>query len=162
MNDAFLCLGGNMGDRLGYIDNAKSFISQSCGRIVEESSVYETAAWGNPGQNGYYNQCIKLQTSKGALELLDCLLHAEHLLGRVRTENRNESRTIDIDILLFNDEVIDAHHCHIPHPRMQLRRFVLVPLCDIAARVQHPVLKKTIEELLTECEDDLEVKKIEI
>lgn len=160
MNVAFLCLGGNMGDRMAFIEQAKLGITANCGNIIGQSSVYETEAWGNEGQPGYYNQCIKIETGKEAFSLMECLLNVENMLGRTRSDNRNESRTIDIDILLFNNEILNEFHCHIPHQRMHLRRFVLVPLCELAADVEHPVFHKTIRTLLKECPDRLEVKKV--
>ena len=160
MNVAFLCLGGNIGDRLAFLSESKRLINLYCGTITQESGIYETQAWGQENTPDYYNQCLKLTTSLKAEELLEKALTIEKEMGRVRTENRNESRPIDIDVLLFNDSCIKSENCEIPHPRMHLRFFVLKPLNEIASAEVHPVLKESIHELLMNCTDTLEAKKI--
>jgi len=157
---AFLCLGGNIGDRLAFIRESKRLIVGTCGSIIQESAIYETKAWGNSNTPDYYNQCIELETKLEAEALLHEILAVERELGRIRTGVRNESRPIDIDILLFNDANIRTSECEIPHPRMHLRLFVLKPLSEIASGKIHPVLNKSINQLLSDCEDPLEVKKI--
>jgi 2-amino-4-hydroxy-6-hydroxymethyldihydropteridine diphosphokinase len=167
MNVAFLCLGGNMGDRLAYINDAKRLINSQCGKITAQSSIYETQAWGTPRsgaqetkQPDYYNQCVKLETGLEAKELLKILLVIEAELGRERSGSKNESRTIDIDILFYNDEKIIDSNCEIPHPRLHLRQFVLKPMKEIAPEWMHPVLQKSITTLLRECPDTFTAKKI--
>ena len=160
MNVAFLSLGGNIGERLAYINEAKRLISGFCGNILMESGIYETQAWGIDRAPDYYNQCLKIQTGLGAEALLFKLLEIEKEMGRVRTGNKNENRPIDIDILLFNNEVIKSECCEVPHPRMHLRLFVLKPLNEIAGSEIHPVLKQTISELQINCADTLEIKKL--
>jgi 2-amino-4-hydroxy-6-hydroxymethyldihydropteridine diphosphokinase len=161
MNVAFLCLGGNIHDRLAYLKEAERRISESCGRILDRSKVYKTQSWGKEGLPDFYNKVIKVETELNAEVLLARLLSIEMELGRTRGHDRNESRTMDIDILLYNDELINFEHCHIPHPRMHLRKFVLVPLNDIASEWIHPVFKKPIKTLLEECIDTLEVSPVE-
>lgn len=158
MNTAFLLTGGNMGDRAANLAKAKEIISQDCGRIIAQSSLYETAAWGKTDQPAFLNQAICLSTPLSAKQLLHRLLKAEKVLGRVRDEKFGP-RIIDIDILLFNDEVHNLDQLKIPHPEMPNRRFALLPLAEIAAGVVHPILKKTIAALLEECPDILEAKK---
>lgn len=161
MNVAFLCLGGNMGDRLANLKRTKELIREERLDIMAESNVYETQAWGAENSPDYYNQCIKIITELSADPLMELLLNIEQKMGRVRSDNRNQSRTMDIDILLFGHETINSEHLIIPHPRMQLRQFVLKPLNEIAADVIHPVLNKTINQLLQSCPDTLTAKKIE-
>lgn len=160
MNVAFLCLGGNMGDRLACLREARNRIGGVCGKITAASTIYETAAWGVENSPDYYNQCLKLETELNAEELLERLLNIEKEMGRVRSGRRNEARMIDLDLLLFNDEILEKAHCHVPHPRLHLRQFVLKPLNGIASDVVHPVLHKTIRQLLTECTDTSAVKAI--
>jgi 2-amino-4-hydroxy-6-hydroxymethyldihydropteridine diphosphokinase len=161
MNVAFLCLGGNMGDRLANLSHAKELMCEERLQITDQSNIYETRAWGNENSPDYYNQCVKIETELNAQDLMKLLLDIEKRLGRVRTENRNESRTVDIDILLYEYETINSEHLIVPHPRMHLRRFVLKPLNEIASNVVHPVLNMTIEHLLKICTDTLTVKKVE-
>ena len=158
MNVAYLLTGGNTGNRLQYLKTAVEAINKQCGRIVKKSPVYETAAWGLQDQNSFLNQGIELSTKLSAYELLDCLLQIEENIGRIRREKYG-SRIIDIDILLFNDDVVDTRSLQIPHPELPNRRFALKCLCDIARNKIHPVSKKTIARMLKECTDPLRVDK---
>ncbi len=158
MNEAYLLTGGNIPDKLTYLSKARDEINKRCGSILNQSSVYETAAWGKEDQDSFLNQVLKIATPFFAEDLLKMLLQIEEDLGRKR-ELRFGPRTIDIDILLFNEEIINQHGLKIPHPRMQDRRFVLVPLNEIAAETVHPVFKKKISGLLADCPDPLSVNK---
>lgn len=159
MNEAYLLTGGNMNDRLFFLSKAKEAIEKNCGNIIKESSVYETAAWGIEDQQSFLNQALHVKTELSAQNLLTAILKIEETLGRKR-KLKYGPRTIDIDILLFNEEVIDLPGLKIPHPQMQYRRFVLEPLNELAAEKIHPVLRKTIHQLLQDCADTLKVNKI--
>ncbi|MGZ3881461.1 MAG: 2-amino-4-hydroxy-6-hydroxymethyldihydropteridine diphosphokinase [Flavisolibacter sp.] len=158
MNEVYLLTGGNMGDRRQHLLQAKTEIKNRCGNLLEESSVYETAAWGNEEQEPFLNQVLKIETEKTPQELLRSVLQIEEDLGRKRALKYGP-RTIDIDILFFNDQIVEQPGLSIPHPQIQKRRFVLVPLNEIAAHKVHPVLNKTMAQLLSECPDPLAVNK---
>ena len=158
MNVAYLLTGGNTGNRLEYLKTAEQAISKYCGVILNKSSIFETAAWGIKEQDNFLNQALKLSTSYSPFELLDCLLEIEEKLGRIRKEKYGP-RIIDIDILLFNDEVIDTRNLSVPHPELANRRFALECICEIAPGKIHPVTKKTMRKLLKECADPLKVDK---
>jgi 2-amino-4-hydroxy-6-hydroxymethyldihydropteridine diphosphokinase len=161
MNAAFLCLGGNMGDRLANLALAKELITEAGITIKAQSAIYETEAWGGVKEApDYYNQCIKVECDLMAFELMQKLLDIEKRMGRVRSNDKNMSRTMDIDLLLYNDSIINDFNVEVPHPRMHLRQFVLKPLSEIAAKEVHPVLHRTIGQLLLECRDTLTAKKI--
>ena len=159
MNKAYLLTGGNIGDRQENLAIAYESIGRNCGDIISTSSIYETAAWGKKDQSSFLNQALEIQTKLNPRRLLKEILRIEKQVGRVRKEKYGP-RIIDIDILLFNDEIHDYPSLKIPHPELQNRRFVLVPLAEIAPGVTHPVLKKTITELLAVCPDTLEVSLI--
>lgn len=159
MNNAYLLIGGNVGDRQENLRQAVNAIDTSCGgQVVQQSAIYETAAWGKTDQQAFLNQALLLSTAFTPLHLLQQILQTEVLLGRVRQE-RYGPRIIDIDILFFNDAIINEPALTIPHPEVQNRRFALVPLQEIAPGLVHPVLKKSIDQLLQECPDKLEVRK---
>ena len=158
MNTAYLLIGGNLGDRAAYLQQAIKQIEALCGHITRTSSIYETAAWGNTNQPAFYNQAIQLTTSLPPETLLAQLLAIEIEMGRVRTQKYGP-RTIDLDILMIDDTILDSPSLSIPHPQLQNRRFALLPLNEIAPALHHPVLDKTIQELLLNCPDTLDVQK---
>lgn len=158
MNRAYLLIGGNLGDKEKNLAAARDLINKDCGNIISTSSLYETAAWGMTDQPSFLNQALEVDTSFNARQLIRHILKTEKLLGRVR-EEKYGPRIIDIDILLFNNEKHNYHFLKIPHPEMQNRRFALLPLAEIAPDRVHPGLNKTITELLSECKDELAVKK---
>ncbi|WP_294820046.1 2-amino-4-hydroxy-6-hydroxymethyldihydropteridine diphosphokinase [uncultured Flavobacterium sp.] len=152
-NTAILSLGSNMGDRLANLQWAIGAIHNKVATVTAVSGIYENPASGFEGDD-FYNCAIMVHTCKSARELLDELLAAEHEGGRVRSATqRHASRTIDIDIISFNDEVIDEEYLHLPHPRMHLRNFVLYPMRDIAHAWKHPLLKKDVNALIAQSGD---------
>lgn len=157
MNEAYLILGGNKGDILLNFNRALLSIEKSVGIIIKKSKIYRTAAWGNTHQPDFLNQAICIQTKLSPLPLLKELIKMEESLGRIRDELKWAERTIDIDILFYNDEVIDTPDLKIPHPYIQERKFVLVPLNEIASDFIHPVYNLTINSLLNKCSDTLNV-----
>jgi 2-amino-4-hydroxy-6-hydroxymethyldihydropteridine diphosphokinase len=159
MNKTYLLTGGNEGDRYFHMQQAMTNIELICGRVIQLSSLYETAPWGKSDQADFLNQVLLVETNLRPKQLLQSILEIEKALGRKRTI-RNAPRTIDIDILLYDSEVIESDGLTIPHPRISERRFVLEPLNEIAADYIHPVLYKSVRQLLLECKDELTVKKI--
>ncbi len=159
MNKAYLLIGGNEGDRFLHMQQARANIEHICGVIEQVSSVYLTAPWGKTDQADFLNQALLISTSLGPEDLLLANLSIEKKMGRIRTV-KNAPRTMDIDILFYNREIISTSDLIIPHPRIPERRFVLEPLNEIAAGFIHPVSGKTVQELLRECTDPLPVKKI--
>lgn len=158
MHTAFLLMGGNLGNRLENLTKAKTLLAQQCGTITAVSAIYETAAWGREAQPSFLNQAIELQTLSKPYALLQGLLDVEKSLGRERNEKWGP-RLIDIDILFYDDVVIDLPDLKIPHPGLHLRRFALTCLADIAPDVIHPLFQKSILQLLQECTDPLDVHK---
>ena len=152
-------LGGNIGDRLSFLANARKQIARQCGDITKKSSIYETAAWGVTDQANFYNQVITVCSQIPPVDFLRTLLVIEKDLGRVRFKKWGE-RVIDLDILFIDDLEIKDKELLIPHPRLHERRFTLVPLLDIANDFIHPTLNKTIAELLDSCPDNLEVSLV--
>lgn len=161
MNYAYLLTGGNIGNRLKSLESALRNIETEAGHVLKKSSLYETAAWGVTDQAPFLNQVLFVSTLLDASELLQTLLKIELDSGRKRTQKMGP-RTIDIDILFYNNEIISLPDLTIPHPQIANRRFVLAPLNEIAADFVHPVLHKNISELSDTCSDKLEVKKIEM
>jgi len=152
-NTAILSLGSNMGDRLANLQWAINAIHAKIATVTAVSGIYENPTFGFEGDD-FYNCAITVHTSISARELLNALLTAELEGGRVRSATeRHTSRTIDIDIISFNNEVIEEEHLHIPHPRMQQRNFVLMPMRDIAHDWIHPVLNKDVNALIAQSGD---------
>lgn len=160
MKAAYLLIGGNLGDRLAYLEAASKKIQQKGVSILRKSSVYETAAWGITDQPSFLNQVLEIETTETAVKLLEELLSIEKSLGRVRVE-KNGARTIDIDILYFGNEIISLPGIKIPHERIPIRKFVLIPLFELNPGYLDPKTNKTIAEMLNDCEDELTVNVYE-
>lgn len=159
MVNVFLLLGSNLGNRQLFLQEALSQIQQQVGQMVKCSSVYETQSWGKTDLPDYLNQVILVQTDLLAGTVLEKILAIEIVLGR-RREEKWGSRTIDIDILFYGDEVINEPNLAVPHPELHNRSFTLAPLAEIAPEFVHPVLNKTILTLKNELKDSLIVKKL--
>jgi 2-amino-4-hydroxy-6-hydroxymethyldihydropteridine diphosphokinase len=155
MNRLFLITGGNIGDRKTNLETAAALIQKQIGKIMRLSAIYETEAWGITNQPAFYNQVLEIETLLSAREVLDLILKIEEQMGRKRSI-KNAARNIDIDILFFNNEIINEHNLTIPHPEIINRRFVLLPLLELEPQKIHPVLNKSIQELLSETKDKLE------
>jgi len=147
-NLAYLSLGSNVGDRAGQLKVAASRLA-TVGRVVAVSSFYETEPVEFTEQPWFLNCVVALETGRGPQELMKAILGIEREMGRKRVQNKGP-RSIDIDILLFGETVVDSNEVTIPHPAMPQRRFVLEPLAEIAAEIRHPLRKKTIREMLAE------------
>lgn len=160
MNTVFLLLGSNIGDKKSSLKDAILLIEASLGIISNTSSVYETEPWGFRSEDYFLNQALEVRTDLTPGEVLYCTSEIENKLGRKRNSHIYQNRTIDIDILFYNDLQILNDHLVIPHPKIHLRNFALVPLDEIACDFIHPVFKKKISELLKICDDDKIVKLI--
>ncbi len=158
MNKAYLLTGSNMGNRVDHLQAAAALTEMYTGTIVKMSAIYETAPWGKTDQAAFLNQAFLLDTVQDARELMRNLLLVEEQAGRKRFEKYGP-RIIDIDILLFNNEVYDSELVKIPHPELHNRRFALTPMAEIAGEQLHPVLQRTMEQLLAQCPDTLPVSR---
>lgn len=152
----YLLLGSNKGHRLKFLLLAQYLIQQNAGEIITKSTIYKTAAWGKEHQPDYLNQVICIKSKKTPLQLLRLLQKTEKKMGRTIKHNY-AARTIDIDILFYDNLVFDAKNLTIPHPKLHLRKFTLMPLYEIDKSYTHPILQKSIDELLKICTDNLKV-----
>jgi len=152
----FLLLGANLGEREASIKQATQLISEQISPVGAQSKLYETAPWGVLDQPAFLNQVLKIETHLLPKTILRRMLKIEKQLGRER-RLRWGARMIDIDILYYNDLVLDTIDLSLPHPRLHERRFTLVPLVEIAPYFVHPIFGKTNKELLEECTDTSEV-----
>ncbi len=156
----YLSLGSNLGNKLENLTIALNKIKTSVGDIVLQSSVYESEPWGYADSENYFNMAIKVASHMKLHDMLTRCLEIETEMGRKRTKPSYEPRIIDIDILFYDEVIIQTPEIVVPHPRLQIRKFVLEPLCEIEPDFIHPVFKKTPCELLEECMDTSEVTKI--
>ena len=161
---SFILLGSNLGERESLLKKAIAMIGESCGEVLVLSKIYETEPWGFVAENNFLNQVVMIKTALSPHALLKELLSIEAVLGRQRDENKKgyASRPMDLDILYYDDMVINDADLIVPHPRLHLRRFTLLPLCDISSDFKHPIFNKTNKELLEECEDTSEVKSFAV
>ena len=157
MNRIFLSLGSNLGDRGQNLKKGISLLEQLAGRPGAISSIYETEPWGCDSDLNFYNQVIELFTPLRPLPLLEAIHEIEKMCGRDRSAPRYAPRTLDVDILLYGDSVLEFPELVVPHPNLQERQFVLVPLTEIAPHMVHPVLNKDMEQLLRDCGDDKKI-----
>lgn len=160
MNKVFLGIGTNLGNRENNLRKAVLKIEEQIGQVVNSSSVYETAPWGFEAESDFLNMVLEAETVHSPTELLHKISSIELMLGRDKNQDRYSSRVIDIDILLYNDLVINENGLKIPHRLIHERKFVLVPLCEIAPDIIHPVLVKSMKVLLEECRDRSKILKL--
>ena len=158
MNTVFLQLGSNMSDRDAYLQKACELITEEIGLVQKKSKIYESVAWGVENQNNYLNQVLEIKSKFSPEKVLEKVLQIEDKIGRIRNEKWGE-RIIDIDILLFNGMILEKEGICIPHIHLHNRKFVLIPLNEIAASFIHPKYNKTISELLSECKDTESVEE---
>ena len=152
MSDIILLLGGNLGDRYAYLQKATAAIQNHIGEIIEVSAIYETACWGGDQQPDYLNQALRVQSGLLPEQVLDQALRIEAELGRIRTRIW-EPRVMDIDLIFYDRLVYQSDRLILPHPRITVRKFVLVPLVELIPHYVHPVYKKSIIELFHACSD---------
>lgn len=158
MNSAFILLGGNIGNRQQLLADAMILITQKAGEIAKFSAIYETDAWGFEADQKFLNQVLEIMTIYTPQKLLAILKDIELKLGRIRkTGDLYNNRSIDLDILFYNNIVIQEEDLQIPHPRLHLRKFTLLPLLEIAQDKIHPGFNQNIADLLYQCDDELNV-----
>jgi 2-amino-4-hydroxy-6-hydroxymethyldihydropteridine diphosphokinase len=156
----FLGLGTNLGDREALLERTLELITESVGPVSACSGIYETQPWGFESRNNFLNMVVQIHTELSPASLLKKLTRIENQLGRKRGDKKYISRSIDIDILLYGNRVINKPDLIIPHPLIRERKFVLVPLCELAAEIIHPALKKTFATLLKDCRDERYITKV--
>jgi 2-amino-4-hydroxy-6-hydroxymethyldihydropteridine diphosphokinase len=154
MNRVFLLTGSNLGDRISLLKLAVRYIEKELGSIVNLSHIYRSESWGYKSFSHYFNQCIEIETEYEPNTILEKVLEIEAKMGRMRIAKGYSDREIDIDILFCGQNVIEDRSLNIPHPRIHLRKFALVPMNEIAGDFIHPLLKRSISELLDICPDE--------
>jgi len=157
MNLAYLSLGSNLGHREQHLEEAIKLIQKRIGAREQVSRIYESEPWGYSSENRFCNCCLSVWTSLDPLPLLDELLGIEKQMGRERGGAGYSDRIIDIDLLLFGDVLLEHPRLILPHPAIENRRFVLVPLAGIAPELIHPVTGISIYQMLQQCDDQTEV-----
>lgn len=158
----YIALGSNKGDRLRHLQDAVNLIFERVGKVVIIAKVYNTPAYGFEGDD-FLNTCILIETNLAADDLMKALLQIESDLGRERSKKKGyEARTIDLDILFFNQEIITNKALQVPHKELHKRKFVLHPLNDIAPKLEHPEFNFTIAKLLEQCDDESAIEPIKI
>jgi len=160
VNTVYISLGSNVGNREETLLKSIALLNEKAENVIAVSSLYETEPWKMNDVNGFINQVVELRTELSAEELMDTLLLIEQSLGRTRNSEKYESRTIDLDILFYNNDIISTEKVKVPHPLLHERRFVLEPLAEIAPAFIHPKLKKSISQLLLECKDSYTVARM--
>jgi len=160
MNSIYLSIGSNTGNRREYLKKALQLLESGNDSIGSVSPVYETEPWGVRNQQNFYNLAVELVSELEPAALLEKIHHIEHICGRKRTVELYSPRTLDIDILFYNNLILTTDDLKIPHPLLHSRLFVLVPMGDIAPDFRHPVLGKTIRQLIRKCDDGSKVSKI--
>ena len=153
MRKIYLSIGSNKGNRYSFIKEALRLIQKDIGEVILISKIYETKSWGFQSDD-FLNLCILIKSKLIPMKLISKLKKIEEIVGRERNNDKIEAREIDIDILFYSDEIVNQKDLIIPHQRLHLRNFVLYPLNDIAADFIHPILLKSVNELLNECEDN--------
>ena len=158
LRTTYLSLGSNQGNKLENLQNTVDLIAQNIGSIAKISSVYKTAAWGFESDD-FFNICLEVSTNLNPENILKNIHEIELLLGRKRTsEKEYKARTIDIDVLLFDNEIIFSKELIVPHKDMLNRKFVMVPLSEIAPTLLHPIEKQRIQVCLNNCTDKSEIE----
>lgn len=155
MKKLILSLGSNLGDREKFLKDAMIEIEQSIGRIRQTSSVYQTTPWGFDSSELFLNQIVLVATRLSPEEVLEQIQLIERKAGRIRSSSGFQDRTLDIDIIFYDDLILDTPELKIPHPHLHQRLFVLMPLHEVAPMWKHPVYQKDITALLQECDDIL-------
>ena len=152
MSKVYFSIGSNKGNRSGLINEAIDKIDIIIGKVVLKSSIYETKSWGF-NSNNFYNICILLESTLTPELILNKILTIEKDMGRLKTTDEYSDRYIDIDILFFDNMIVNSKSLEIPHPRIQLRKFVLIPMLELTPDLIHPILNKSIRQLELECVD---------
>jgi len=160
MYKVYLGIGGNIGNKQNNFDNVYQIIENVLGKIIIVSSIYETPPWGFQSDDTFWNSVIVIETSNSPEELLSKIHLIEEKFGRKRGNEKYSSREMDIDILYFDDIFIETETLIIPHPRIHQRKFVLIPLNEIAPNLKHPLLRFTTFEMLENCMDESVILKV--
>jgi 2-amino-4-hydroxy-6-hydroxymethyldihydropteridine diphosphokinase len=157
----YLLFGSDTGDKKNYITAVQNLVQNEIGKITAESSLYASEAWGFDSDSLFLNKVIAVESGFDAFEILNITQKIERKLGRAKkTSDKYQSRTIDIDILFYDNKIIETQHLTIPHPQIQNRRFTLMPLAEIAPDFIHPKLQTAISQLLSNCNDNKSVVKL--
>lgn len=156
----YLCIGGNLGEREANIEEAVDFIDFNFGEVIAVSSVYETEPWGMTDVPNFLNRVVLVESELSNEELLAEVEGLEEFYGRERSEGEYQSREMDIDILFIDSEIIETESLKVPHPRLAERRFVLEPLAEVAPDFIHPIMKKSVSEILKACTDQGKVTRL--
>ena len=159
MSKVYFSIGSNKGNRSGLINEAIDKIDIIIGKVMLKSSIYDTKSWGF-NSNNFYNICILVESELTPDLILNKILTIEKDMGRFKKTDQYSDRFIDIDILFFDNMIINSKSLEIPHPRIQLRKFVLTPMLELTPDLIHPILKKSIRQLEIECVDKDQPKKV--
>jgi 2-amino-4-hydroxy-6-hydroxymethyldihydropteridine diphosphokinase len=160
MNQVYLLIGGNLGDRFHLLEQAKGLICNTFGVLIKESSIYESEPWGFDSDQNFLNQVVVISTEFKPIDVLDKCQDIENKLGRVRESENYSSRTMDIDILFIDGKIIDTKKIIVPHEHLHKRRFTLEPLVELVPDFIHPKFNISLIDLLKECTDKSIVKKL--
>jgi len=160
MSKVYFSIGSNKGNRSGLINEAIDKIDIAIGRVELKSNIYETKSWGF-NSNNFYNICLLIESSISPDLILNKILIIEKEMGRLKTGDQYNDRCVDIDILFVDDIIVNSKNLIIPHPRIQLRKFVLTPMLDLAPDLIHPILNKSSRQLDLECDDNDQPIKID-